>query len=223
VRSRGVFYVVNANEIVSMTTDALSSSIPILSGENRKRTTTSYTQTSLDGNSYVVYQTAVDPSNGGNATSVTQVQIGPNGAVAGQQDANDNGGYTSTLITDSLTIGPNGRMTSATGTLVFYDIGTDSAFVLGTNPAVPFGCVEQQSPGIDQTTLSGSYFFGGGAPVAGASFDSGVANFNVAGPLSVTDDQTSPFGVGSTPLNLIYTVSSTPRPGAVAFQMGGPT
>jgi len=209
--THSVLYMVNSSEILSMTTDALSLTTPIISGENRKQTTTSYTQTSLDNKAYVYYETAIDPSNGGNGTLVGQVQFTTNGADTGDQEVNDNGTLIDQPVSGSVTIATNGRATISGSGGVLYLIGTDSAFLVGTDNKVAFGYVQQQTGGpFNNASLSGPFFFGGGAPTAGASFDSGIANFDGLSALAVTVDEQSPNSIDSGTINFSYSVTSSP-------------
>jgi len=208
--THSVLYMVNSSEILSMTTDALSPATPIISGENRKQTTTSYTQTSLDGKSYVFYETGIDPSNGGNGTLVGQIQFTTNGAATGDQEVNDNGTLADQPLSGSVTIAANGRATLSVGG-VLYLIGTDSAFLVGTDNSVVFGYAQQQTGGpFNNASLSGQFFFGGGAPVPAGGFDSGSANFDGLSALAVTVDDQSPNSIDSATINFSYSVTSSP-------------
>lgn len=218
-----VFYIVNSSEIFSMSTDPLGQNIapnvpaPIISGESRKQTVPSggFTQTSLDGNAYVFYATAVDPSNGGNATLVGQSLFTTNGANTGEQEANDNGTVASQPITDTLTIAANGRATNSDNSLVFYLIGTDSAFFAagskysGAPGPATFGYVQQQTGGpFTASSLSGQAFFGVGAPVPGSEFDTGVATFDGIGTMTINvDSQGEEGGESSETGAFSYTIS----------------
>jgi len=209
--SNTVLYVVNASEILSMTTDAMGPSTPIVSGENRKQAATPFAPTSLDNNAYVFYETAVDTANGGNTVSVGQVQFTTNGAYTGELDVNDSGTPTTQAISDAFATSSNGRATNVSGSAVLYLIGTDSAVVLNADNSVPFGYLQQQT-GIPFTdaSLSGLAFFSGGAATAGASFDVGSATFDGAGGLTINDDQQDPeSGLKSESLNLSYAVVPT--------------
>ena len=211
ITNHSVAYVVNPSEILSMTTDALGQSTQILSGENRKQTTTSYTQTSLDGKAYVFSEEAVDPTSGGNITLVGETQFTTNGAETGEQDINFVGTLLDQPISDSLTIGANGRATNSDGSVVLYLIGTDSAVVMGTDPNVAFGYAQQQTGGpFNNALLSGQFFFGGGAPVPGVTFISGSATFDGVTTLNINADAEEPHGLESSPLNFSYSITASP-------------
>jgi len=211
ITTHSVAYMVNSSEILSMSTDVLGLTAPILSGENRKQTTTSYTQTSLDGKAYVFSEEAVDPTSGGNVTLVGQVQFATNGSATGQQDINDNGTVSNQPISDFLTIAANGRATNSDGSLVFYLIGTDSAAIVGTGSGVVSGYVQQQTGGpFSNASLSGPFFFRGGAPTAGASFGSGIATFDGLSAVAVSIDDQSKDGMDTAAFNFSYSVTSSP-------------
>ncbi len=213
-----IFYVINSSEIFSMSTDPLSPTTPIVSGESIKQTTTSYTQTSLDGNAYVFYATAVDPYNGGNASDIGQVAFNTNGANTGAQYINDAGTESTQTITGVLTIGANGRATNSDNSLVFYLIGTDSAFMVqgskgsGNPLAVPFGYVQQQTQpagGFTNASISGQLFFGGGAPIAAGPFDIGTASFDGQGTMTLSiQEQGNEGAEGSETVSQPYSVTS---------------
>ncbi len=212
VTNNSVIYMVSSSEFLSMSTDALGPNTPILSGDNRQQSVPSggFTQNSLNGNAYVFSATAVDPSNGGNATLVGQIQFSTGGADTGVQYVNDNGTLSSAEpISDMLTIAANGRATNSDGSLVFYFAGTNSGFILATNVAA-LGYGQQQTGGpFTAASLSGQYFFGGGAPTIGASFFSGTATANGAGALAGDLDVQTPLGLGSTSFSYSYSVTSS--------------
>jgi uncharacterized repeat protein (TIGR01451 family) len=213
--SNTVFYAVNSSEFLSMTTDALGPNTPIVSGLNQKQTTTSFTQTSLDNNPYVFYQTAFDPSSGDNVVGVAQVQFSTDGVNTGEQDVNDAGTVTTQAVSGSLTISPNGRMVGQN--VVLYAIDTDSAVILDTNTSVPFGYAQRQTGGpLTDASLSGPVFFGGGAVAAGTSSLIGTGSFDGAGGFTGNIDVQHPWGE-SPSLAIDYSYSITPANGKVTF------
>ena len=210
-----VFYVVNSSEFLSMTTDSLGPNMPILSGLNQRQTTANFTQTSLDNNAFVFYQSAFDPSNGDNIVAVSQVQFSTNGVNTGELDVNDAGTVTTQSTSGSLTISPNGRAVGQN--VVLYLIGADSAVILDTETAVPFGYAEQQTGGpFSNASLSGPIFFGGGAVTAGVSSLVGTGSFDGAGGFTGSIDVQHPSGE-SPSLALDYSYSVTAANGKVAF------
>lgn len=216
VTYNSIIYVVNSSEFLSVTSDALSPATPILSGEYHKQTTTAFTQTSLDNNGYVGYLEGRDPANGGDDIRVVQAQFTTNGNATLTVDENDNGtlngnnGGAELSIPNVFTIAANGR-TTIPNVGVMYLIGTDSAFLVGTDSTVGFGYAQQQvGAPFSNATLSGQAFFGAGAPVMGSAFISGSAKFNGSGSVSVTQDSDDPNSLNTSTSNLSYSVTSTP-------------
>src|ERR1019366_76791 len=126
------------------------------------------------------------------------------GSFSLTMDDNDGGTVQSQSISGNYAVTPSsGRVTlSGTGVgnnpPVFYLIGPNQAFVVGTDNAVMFGMIEPQSgSGFNLASLSGNYMGGGEQPV---SFDVKVeadqVNANGAGTFTGTSDKNS-SGCGS--------------------------
>lgn len=217
-----VFYIVSSSEFLAMTTDPIGPAAPILSGDNRKQTAPAggFAQTSLDGNAYVFYETAVDSATGGNAVLAGLAKFTTNGAETVTQEINVNGNVSEQTGTDSLTIAANGRATNSDGSVALYLVGTDSAFVLNTDQSVPFGYAEQQAAGpFSNASISGQVFFGGGAPTPGGTYDSASATFDGAGTLTLTLDEQDPYGgLGSQSLSISYAIDAATGKLTVTYQ-----
>jgi hypothetical protein len=79
---------------------------------------------------------------------------------------------------------------------IIYLVDSTQGFNVGTDSSVAFGYVQQQTlSSFDTSTISGQFFFGGGAPVTKSPFDSGILNFSPGAPsgtITVTDDNSGP-------------------------------
>jgi hypothetical protein len=215
--NNSVFYVVNSSEFLSMTTDAMGLTTPIISGDNRKQTG-SFTPNSLDNKNYAFSSQGVETSNGGNSIGVGRAQFSSNGNATLTLDVNDGGTLNlGQLITDTATIASNGRATMPVVGAVLYLIDTSSAFLM--SPDGNFGFVEQQTGGpFNNASASGQFFFGGGAPVPAGDFDSGVTVFDGVNQVTLAHDSSSEGGLGTETLGLSYSI--TPA-GKITFTFPG--
>ena len=217
--SHSVLYVVSSSEVLSMATDVLSQTTAIQSGETKKQTAPSFTQTSLDGKGYVFYALGIDPGNGGNDGVIGQATFTTNGNLNLTLDENDNGALNGNNFgaeqtgTGLFTVASNGR-TTLSGSVavagnhppVFYLIGTDSAFLVGTDNGTALGFVQEQvgSP-FSTSSLSGVFATSDEAPTTGNDFSIFSLTFNGTGTLSGTQDSSS----GSNGLQTNGTFSDT--------------
>jgi hypothetical protein len=99
-----------------------------------------------------------------------------------------------------FSVASNGRVT-ATGSIlgysfVTYMVDSTQGFVVGLDPLASSGYIQKQTlSSFSTSTISGQFFFGGGAPTDGGEYDSGTANFTVGSPsgtIAGTDDGSSP-------------------------------
>jgi hypothetical protein len=195
--SNSVIYIVSTSEILLMTTDALASNSPILSGEIKKRALT-FSQTSLDGNSYVFHMAGVSNADGSNQSTFGQFNFSMNGNATGVIDDN---GTPEAQVAGAFTIDPTtGRMTAAS-TLgvhsVFYLVNPGLAFAVDAGGSVGSGLLEQQT-GAPFTTASitGQYFFGADAPTTGSQYSSGTGMFTPStGAITGKADSSRPDGL----------------------------
>jgi uncharacterized repeat protein (TIGR01451 family) len=211
--SNFVLYVVSASEFLAMSTDGLSANTPILIGDNRLQTAPNggFTQTSLDGNSYVYWLSTIDPSNGGNVAVVGQILFNAGGSETGTQYINHSGSpSTAQAVSDAFTISSNGRATNTKGDTAIYVIGTDSAFVVGTGSMASAGFAQKQTGGpFSNTSVSGSYVVSEGAPLDGDNYFSGAATItNSTSSVAATADLETPNGIGSVANSFSYSVTN---------------
>jgi hypothetical protein len=153
-----VFYMISADQALFMSSDAISSTNPRVSGEALRESNEPFGTSSLSGAS-ITSGTGLDGSN-------ASVFIGLFDASAGNAtltaDQNDAGTVSSIpLQAGSYTIVPNGRVTvSGLGNRisVLYLAATNQAFVLGTDAAATLGMLESQAGG---PVFSDASFAGG--------------------------------------------------------------
>jgi uncharacterized repeat protein (TIGR01451 family) len=198
--TNNVLYMVSSSEILFMSKDSLLAGASITSGQIKAQTGPFLT-TTLDNNDYGFYAAGLG-MNGGNDTVIGQATFTTNGNATLTSDENNNG----TLGTEQVTaatfiIASNGRTTiSGSGAgmhpPILYLIDSNSAFIVGTDPAVSFGFLEKQTAGsVSTTSISGTFFFGGDAPNTGSHYDSGTAILDGAGGITGTDDSSGPNGL----------------------------
>jgi hypothetical protein len=215
--SNSVIYMVSSSEILLMTTDALASNNPILSGVIKKRGLT-FPTTSLDGNSYVFHMAGISNADGSNESTFGQFTVTTNGSATGFIDHNGN---TEQQVTGSFTIDPTtGRMTAAS-TLgvhsIFYLVNSSLAFAVDTTNSVEFGLLEQQTGSPFSTaSITGQYFFGADAPTTGSQYSSGTGTFTPStGVITGTADSSRSDGLQ--PNNPISSGGTTPMPVTYCF------
>jgi hypothetical protein len=219
----GVIYVVNANDVFFMRTDALASNVDMLSGEILGQSGGPYSILPLgtgvlhmQGNS-----TSTSSSVGAGLVVSTGLSI-----LAGTYDANDNGTVTSTLIatgSNSISSAAAGRaaLTFASSNYIMYYIAPGEAFVMDAAGAeVKTGMLEPQV-GFPLTLLNlqaVNYVTGSqGVANSGVTVQSGVAAItpltSLTGTVAATLDTNAPgdvINVGSL-LNLNLTLATNGR------------
>jgi hypothetical protein len=200
VTSNYAFYVVSPSDIFVLSTDPTDVNHPIISGENLLQTGT-FSTSVLNGGGYVFYAGGVDPSNGGSDTVLGQSQFTTSGNATVTVDENQNGISRAEASGAAVfSVASNGR-TTATGAVlgysfVLYMVDSTQGFVVGLDPLGSSGYVQRQTlSSFSTSTISGQFFFGGGAPTDGGEYDSGVVNFTVGSPsgtITSTYDSSSP-------------------------------
>jgi hypothetical protein len=159
-------YVISANELLVLTTNAFSSG-GVLSGSMFSQTSTSFSNGSLNAPA-VYYQVGVNPSA---ATSESFAELGlmATDGKGGLNTAYDssNGGVLSGNQTFAATYSvlAGGRVTisgwyanSTSPLRILYLVDQNKAFFLDTSSSVGFGFVEPQAPGpFSNASLSGTF------------------------------------------------------------------
>ena len=139
------------------------------------------------GAGYVFYSSGVDSSNGGNDILLGQTEFTTNtGTATLTVDENDYGiDSPEASLQATFAVDSSGRTTLAglgPKPPVIYLVDSTQGFVVGTDSSVQSGYVQQQTlNSFSTSTLSGQFFFGGGAPTTGTSFDTGTINFSSTG------------------------------------------
>jgi hypothetical protein len=190
-----VLYAVSSAEAFALSSDVLSADHPLQSGRLVQQSPGTFDNGSL-GSRAVFEVTGSGPSasiglatpdGNGNLGLVLDVNVA--GQFAGLQSA-----------TGTYTVASNSRTaTSGLGSHspILYLIESNRAFVLGTDTAVSFGTLEQQSPPpIDNASLSGAFFYGtqGDGSAKGIK-ETGSMSFDGRGHESGVADQSVPGGV----------------------------
>jgi len=213
--SNFVLYLVSDADFIAMSSDALSVSHPLLSGEFRAQTLTSFGDSSLNAPA-VFTSVAFDPTSNGPVASIGQVTPNGTGSANLVLDINDAGTFValqSTAMTYSVS--PNGRTatTGFTHSPVFYLVNANQGFFVGTDPIASAGQFEPQTGGpFNNGSLNGTYCYGtDGAAIGSRLTAVGAVNFDGDKNDQATEDDSSPAGLApNLPLsNTQYSFSST--------------
>ena len=175
-----VFYVVNANEMLMMAIDTETTPV-ILAGQVLVQAS-SLTDSTLDGVSVIEIQDL----DTGNSPATSEAQAGiltvtNPGSFSLAMDDNDGGTLKSNAITGDYSVeSSTGRMTLSNVTgcgggcnhnPVFYLVGPNQAFAVGTDSSVNFGTLTPQSgSSFTAASLKGNYL-GGSQPPANWNTD----------------------------------------------------
>ncbi|MGA9527861.1 MAG: Ig domain-containing protein, partial [Terriglobales bacterium] len=218
-----VYYVVSSSEMLMMALDSTETPPMIVAGQVLKQSG-SFTSSSLSGTGVIEIQ-GLDTSS---SPAVSDVQVGLLVATTSNQtysvtmDANDGGTVSTDSSSGTYSVASNGRVT-ITGTgnhpPVFYLIGTNQAFIIGTDSTVSFGMVQPQSgSNFTNASLTGSYF-GGGQPPQDSSVNDEIDSVSAdgSGTFTVTtfsnSDCSGNCGAGpnASDLTVSYAVSADGR------------
>ncbi len=218
----GTVYVVSANELIFLRTDALSVGHDLLSGEIMLQTGAPFASLPLVGTSVLHVN--------GNASATTS-SVGAGlvvstglGVLAGAYDANDGGTISSTLLAagsysiSSAATG-QGSMTFAGNHFTFYLVNTGTAFVMDSSGTeVKTGMFEGQSVlPLSLSSVAGNYVVGTDTNTnANVTFESGVLSLSALGSLTGTLDANATGDVLS-PGNLLSGVISLSANGRITL------
>lgn len=208
-----VFYVVSASELLIMGDDIAGNSL--LTGQVLQQTG-SFTDTSLNGAGVL----ELESFSGGTTPSATAGLVSTNGAgsISVNTDKNQAGTMSTQSESGSYNTSSNGRVTlSLNGQStppVFYLIGPNQAFVVGTNNfTVDSGVIEAQSgSSFSNSSLTGAYLGGSLQPASsnvGEEIDAVQANG--AGSFTGTSDKNGSLGPSTNSIAETYAVSSNGR------------
>jgi len=164
------YYIVDGTQLLMMDTDQVSGHPRAIVGGNMLQQSGSFGQNSFNGTG--VFDTTASAAQGqvGLLTGDGSANITLN------SDLNTAGNVTSETGQGTYTVATNGRTTLSnsgfqTSDPVLYLTNANQGFIIGTDPAVTFGFVTAQvGPGaFSAASLSGTYFGGSVAPIAGAA------------------------------------------------------
>ena len=217
-----VFYVVSASELLMMAAD--TSTPPMIEAGQVLKQSGSFTNASLNGVSVLESQYL----NGG-ATSAASVGLvtatGNAGTLSVTMDTNDGGTMGTQSPYGNFSVESTGRVTLSGAGIgnhppVFYLVGPNQAFMIGTGESPDFGTLTPQSgSNFTKASLSGNYFGGSQQPVSadtGAEVDSIHSDGN--GNLTGTSYSNNSGGPSSSDIVVTYTVSPN---GRVVMSQGG--
>ncbi|MFZ3265575.1 MAG: putative Ig domain-containing protein [Terriglobales bacterium] len=233
-----VFYVVNAGEMLMMEDDSGN----LLMAGQALQQSASLTNASLKGNSVIELEGA-DNSGG---TPVSDIQAGiidasGSGTFSLTMDENDGGSFdggtgTPQSISGDYSVATNGRVTLSNITgggggnnhvPVFYLVGLNQAFVIGTDGSVTFGTMTPQTvSSFTNASLNGNFLGGSQQPVdTNASVEVDQAHADGSGNFTGASDDNNQCGSGggsacpqASSIAVTYSVSSN---GRVTVSQGG--
>jgi hypothetical protein len=195
-----VLYMISAGRFVVVGSDPLDGTHPLIGGEFIRQTAGSFDQTTL-GAPGVLSMAGFDPNLDGTIATIGLFTPDGLGNCEMVLDSNDAGIYVPLDTTaGTYTTAANGRTTTASlgsPSPVFYLVGANEGFCLGTDLGVSFGRLEQQTGApFTNASLIGTYGYGtlGTAPgqrVTGVGADvfDGVTNDQS------TEDDSTPVGL----------------------------
>jgi hypothetical protein len=189
------FYLVSNSEVLIASTDSISSTAPVVSGELRLQSGT-FSNASLHGVS--ILHTAGLDSGTRSATIGTFTTDGAGNVSASIYNQD---GVTVNPVqntTTTYTVAANGRTTlAASGSPVLYLTGSNAGLIVANDSGVASGEFEAQrgSP-FSASSLSGTYFFGTDTVASNvANTEVGVATPDGAGNATLTLDLNSSTGL----------------------------
>jgi hypothetical protein len=193
-------YMISAGRFIVVGSDPLDGGHPLVGGEFLLQTSTAFDQTTLNA-AGVLSMTGFDP--GLNAPIAAIGLFTPDGLgnCLMVLDANDAGMFVPLDTTaGTYTTATNGRTTTAAlgpPSPVFYLVGANEGFCLGTDTGVSFGRLEPQTGGpFTNASLAGTFNFGTEGTAPGSRVTSAGADVfdGVSSDQSVQDDST-PVGL----------------------------
>jgi len=221
------FYVASSVQIIMVATDAISSPANLTVWSITQQSSSAFSDSSLNGVG-VVEVTGSDVV-GGNPVSEAEAGLlttdgQGNGSIS--LDQNDGGTLTQLHNSGTYTVAANGRVTLSSSfganPPVFYLVGRNQAFVVGTDSLVTSGILDAQSssPFTNQSIL-GTYLGGTVAPAL--SSDTNAVSWGFAdgnGNINLSESTSGPSGPGSSQFAGTYQVDGTAR--AVLTLNGNP-
>jgi len=214
-----VGYIVSANRILVMTTDAESTN-GLTSGQMVTQTSAAFSNTSLNGTT-VIYSTGLS-SVAGDSFIQAGILTFNSTTLTGTTslDTNDGGTASTNTGTFSYSVSANGHVTITGGagsSPDLYLIDTNKAFLMGKGSETDAGALDPQTGGpFTAASVSGNYFSGEAefAAVTGAEVGSGVETSTGNGTVNDIFDKSSkesPFLISGQSLILTLTVAPTGR------------
>jgi hypothetical protein len=187
------FYWVSTTQLLVVNSDASPNFSGVWKQENVPAGTSGFKQSSFDSN-VASYSSGLAPSQAaGDVLLATETADGAN-SVASKVYLDSAGTWQDSNTTCTYTVVANGRVTLAGNSCpanppVFYLNDLNTAFVLGTDPAVEVGAFEPVSAGLTSNSLAGTYFLGTSEIVnQQAQAEVGIVNLTGGGILTSTTD-----------------------------------
>jgi large repetitive protein len=191
----GVVYVISADELIVLRTDAMNPTTPLLTGELLSQSGAPYSNASMpvSGISILHVQGQGTTPNTTSVAAGAVLTTAP-GFTAGSFDSVDNGTVTSTLLavgTTSIAATGRGTLTVAGNPFTIYMSRPGSGFLMDATAEVREGRLEQQVglPQLDLASYQGSYVQGSlNNALANVTLQSGVVNLSALGAVNATVD-----------------------------------
>jgi hypothetical protein len=223
-----VVYVVSASELLMMAIDIETPTPMIMAGQVLQQSANP-ADSWLSGVSVMALQD-LDTGNQP-ATSETQagfITVSTNGQFSAAIDDNDGGTINSSTITGYYNVDSNGRMTLSNvqgcqGTCnnnpVFYLVGQNQGFLVGTDSSVGFGRIYPQTGSTFTNTSLSGLFLGGSQPPVSWDVDTNVNSATLDYPnVTGTEDSDGSGGPSTSAISGTYTVQSN---GKAVVSSGG--
>ena len=191
------FYVVSTGELLLMSSD-LQSVNPVFVGTILQQSGAgTFSNASLNSASVIRMNGLNSNGTADMVQGVFSIPSAGNFTLAADEN---NGGTVQTLNqSGTYSVASNGRVTvtGTTNPTVFYLVGANKGFVVGTDSNATTGFFEPQMGGpFSAASANGVFFFGATTPVnANVSDESGVATFNGTGSVTGTTDSNKASGL----------------------------
>jgi hypothetical protein len=227
------FYMVNAEKIFTMESDAVTVVTPLLNGSVLRQQIPlgGFSSASLNGGS-VLYLTGrtICPGTATSAPDVIGGLLTTNGLGAASLTYDQNCGGAATSITGlagTYNVLTGGRADFRLGSayIAAYLVGPNKAFFIVPDGACLFGMAEAQAGGaLTAAAVNGAYAGSTTSPqTVAVTIFSGEFTADGVGTISGTEDIGAPGGASSTNVSTSYSVSSAPTNGrgSISGTIGG--
>lgn len=208
-----VMYVLNAGQLLMMSTDPQSASNPLFVVDAQLQTGT-FTSATLNAAS-TLFGSGLTGTGSGSLVQAGAFTPDGNGNFTFSGDQNSGGTISTLSASGTYSVANSGRVLvqdtgSASPTLIFYMVSPNLAYVISTDKRAISAYAEPQGLPFTNATLSGTYSFGGFNPVVpansiaigsrtydGSGNATGTFDFNQSGQLSIDNPLSETYAIAA--------------------------